>query len=160
MVSLVIFLLSFFLTFLSLYNILYQDADVFHSSPTLPISVSVILASFSPPLSGHLLVLPFFHLPFYPSDWPISTFIHPILYPSSKWMICLPSIPLSLLPTSPVLEIYKEQKLKLNIFFNILFQSCYYSVVVELAVCIMHQQWSVLRLDIRITDKDQLCRSR
>ena len=46
----------------------------FHSSPTLyrslliqsPISISVFLATISPPLSEHLLSLPVFHLQFFP----------------------------------------------------------------------------------------------
>ena len=44
----------------------------------IPIIISVFIASFSPPLSGHLLSLPRSYLPFFPYDHPI-IFINPLL---------------------------------------------------------------------------------
>ena len=101
--SIVIFLPLTFLLLRSLSavsNSLYLS--VFYSSSILSrsllmqssIAISVFLASISPPLSGHLLSLPVFHLPFFLHDQPMySSPISPENFPSLQH-------PLSFLPLS------------------------------------------------------------
>ena len=50
-----------------------------HAPGSLPSAISVFLASSIPPLSGHLLSLPTYHVPFSPRDQSISNNFSPLL---------------------------------------------------------------------------------
>ena len=78
------FLLSSFLLLCSLSAVSKFLLCVYHfphSSATISrslliqslITISVFLASISPPLSGHLFSLSIFHLPFFPNDQPMNS---------------------------------------------------------------------------------------
>ena len=82
MVTIVVFFVFSSPTFLTIRSLSTVSNSnhllVFSIRRSSPIALSIFLASSFPPLSGHLISLPVFHLPSCPCDRPISIYSSPI----------------------------------------------------------------------------------